>query len=423
MTMVRRKTWIWLCLLWWVHAGYAQAQPQDTQPWDQWRGPSRNGAIAGPAWPESLQGDHLAVKWRVGLGPGYSGAVVVADRVFVTETVDDKVEAARAVDRATGKEIWKTSWKKKGANVSLPARRHGNWVKSTPAFDGERLYAAGMEEVLVCLSGADGAVLWSIDFPKEYGTPVPGFGCVSSPLVVGDHVYMQAASSFVKVDKRTGQVLWRVLVADKFRVLTDDGAESSPVFAVIQKQPQLVVQARPSLHGVDPESGKVLWSQPTDALMDNNILTPIVLGDHIFTSSQHGGVSLYYIRRHEFGLTPQTRWHQSKPSGYMSSPVVVGDHGYLHLGNNRLACIELRAGTAVYTTKPFGDYWSMVVQGDKVLALDASGELMLFRANPAKFDLIDRRKISEQDTWGHVAVFGEQIFVREKHGLLALEWR
>jgi outer membrane protein assembly factor BamB len=225
------------------------------------------------------------------------------------------------------------------------------------------------------------------------------------------------------LDKRTGLVVWRTLVADKVRILTDDGAEASPVYAVIQKQPQLVVQARSGIHGIEPGHGTVLWSQRTEAFLDNDILTPVVFGDYVFTACQKGGVSLYHVRRDGDGFASATVWHQGKPSGYMSSPVVVAGYGYLHAENNRLACIDLRSGEAAYTTKPFGPYWSMAARGDKILALDGDGELILVRANPARFELLDRRKVSDQDTWGHVAVSGDQIFVREKDGLLALQWR
>jgi outer membrane protein assembly factor BamB len=413
-----------VCVLACVTAPGGPAAPPDTGAplWDQWRGPARNGITSGPPWPESLQGDHLVTSWRVPLGAGYSGPVVAADRVFVLETTGSDREGVRAFDRATGRQLWNSEWRG-GTTVRLAGRPRGSFVKSTPAFDGERLYAAGMGELLVCLDGATGAVLWSYDFPKLYGTKVPGFGCVSSPLVVGEFVYMQAANSFVKLDKRTGLVVWRTLIADKLRLLTDDGAEASPVYAVIQRQPQLVVQARSGVHGVELEHGTVLWSQRTEAFMDNDILTPLVLGDYVFTACQKGGVSLYHVRRDGDGFASETVWHQSKPSGYMSSPVVVAGYGYLHAENNRLACIDLRSGETAYTTKPFGPYWSMAARGDKILALDGDGELILLRANTSRFELLDRRKVSDQDTWGHIAVCGDQVFVREKEGLLALQWR
>lgn len=420
MPLRSKSLWLVVCVA--VLGGLAAAPENGTSLWDQWRGPARNGISSGPPWPERLQGDHLVTSWRVALGAGYSGPLVTEDRVFVMETTGRDSEGVRAFDRITGRQLWKAEWPG-GTTVRLPARSRGSFVKSTPAFDGERLYAAGMGEVIVCLNAATGAILWSCDFPKTYGTKVPGFGCVSSPLVVGDFVYMQAANSFLKLDKRTGSVVWRTLVADKIRILTDDGAEASPVFAVIQQQPQLVVQARSGLHGIEPERGTVLWSQRTEAFMDNDILTPTVLGDYIFTACQKGGVSLYYIRRSGGAFTAQTVWHQNKPSGYMSSPVVVGPRGYLYTESNRLACIDLQTGKAVYTTRPFGPYWSMAVRGDKILALDGDGELILLRANSSQFELLDRRRISDQDTWGHLALYGEQIFVREKEGLLALQWR
>jgi hypothetical protein len=48
--------------------------------WPQWRGSGRDGK----AWPATLQGDALQQIWREELGLGYSGPIVVGDRVFVT---------------------------------------------------------------------------------------------------------------------------------------------------------------------------------------------------------------------------------------------------------------------------------------------------------------------------------------------------
>src|SRR5262249_44569277 len=124
--------------------------------WPQWRGPTRDGHVTGPAWPASLQGDNLKQLWRVELGPSYS-------RPVVTETKGGTEEVVRALDRATGKERWQAKWK---GSVTVPAyaRGNGEWVRSTPAWDGECLYVAGMRDVLVCLDGATGKERWRVDF-------------------------------------------------------------------------------------------------------------------------------------------------------------------------------------------------------------------------------------------------------------------
>ncbi len=76
-----------------------------------------------------------------------------------------------------------------------------------------------------------------------------------------------------------------------------------------------------------------------------------------------------------------------------------------------------------WTEKPgFGDYASFVTDGKNILALDQTGEMLLIRANPQKFELLDRRKISEAETWAHVAVCGQEVFVRELKAMTAFRW-
>ena len=107
----------------------------------------------------------------------------------------------------------------------------------------------------------------------------------------------------------------------------------------------------------------------------------------------------------------------------MSSPVVIGDHLYLHLRNQRIQCLDLKTGEEAWRTKPFGKYQSMAVQGNRILALDQRGELLFFRADPSKFERIDSRKISDEDTWAHIAVCGGQVFIRELGALAVYQWR
>jgi hypothetical protein len=64
----------------------------------------------------------------------------------------------------------------------------------------------------------------------------------------------------------------------------------------------------------------------------------------------------------------------------------------------------------------------MVAQGDRILALDQRGVLYLVRANPQAFELLDSRKISDQETWAHLAVCGDQLFVRELNAVAAYQW-
>jgi hypothetical protein len=132
--------------------------------------------------------------------------------------------------------------------------------------------------------------------------------------------------------------------------------------------------------------------------------------------------ALLKIKREADGFQVETVW-KTALQGYMSTPVLIDRYAYLHLRNQRFTCVDLTTGEQKWTTQPYGQYWSLVAQHDRILALDQRGELLLIRATPEKFDLLDTRKISDQETWGHLAVSGEEVFVRELQGISAYRWK
>ncbi len=386
--------------------------------WPQWRGPARDGFVAGKPWPASLGAAVLTELWTVPLGPSYSGPITDGDRVFVTETRDKETEVVRALDRATGRELWSHAWP--GA-ISVPfyAKSRGDWIRATPATNGRMVFVAGMRDVLVAVDVQTGREVWSVDFVKKFGTRVPDFGLVCSPLLHGDALYLQAANSIVKVNPDTGEILWRSFEGQPG--VMSAGAFSSPIFATLRGRPQVVVQSREHLAGLDPASGGVLWSQPVPSFRGMNILTPTVFGDAIFTSSHQNRSWLYTIGGADGAFAVAEAWSNSA-QGYMSSPVIIGGHAYLHMGNQRFACIDLKTGERLWASESFGKYVSLVAQGERILALDERGILLLIQADPTGFRLIDQRKLAVEEAWGHLAVAGEQIFVRGLRTVTALRW-
>ena len=386
--------------------------------WPQWRGPQRDGQFTGPAWPQKLDTNHLHQVWRAELGPSYSGPIVSGDRVFTTETKDKKFEVMTAFDRKTGKEVWRAQWE--GA-MSVPffAKSNGDWIRATPACDGESVFVAGMRDVLVCLEAQTGKERWRLDFVKKLEAPLPDFGFVCSPLVDGDAVYVQAGASFVKVNKRTGEVLWRTL--------KDQGGMfgsvfSSPILAELAGKRQLIVLTREKFAGIDPADGKVLWTQPVEAFRGMNILTPLVHQDTLFTSTYGGKTIGFKVTQANGQFTVAESW-KHKAQGYMTTPVVIDGVAYNHLKSQRIMAIEVASGRELWTSESsFGKYWSLIAQGDRILALDQRGVLFLLRANKEKFDLLDQRKLTNGETWAHLAAAGDELFVRELNALVAYRW-
>ena len=396
----------------------AQQNQVDSMNWPQWRGPNRDGFLPKDApWPAKISEGSLTQSWRVELGKGYPGPIVSDQLVFSIESMENQ-ESVKAFDRKSGKLAWSIEWEGK-MKVPFFAAKNGSWVRSTPAFDGENLFVCGMRDVLHSIHAKTGKINWKVDFVERYDTPLPAFGMVCSPLIEGDHLYIQAGSGFVKLDKKTGKSIWRTL--------TDKGgmfgsAFSSPVIKEINGVKQLVVQTRTDLAGVDPQSGKKLWSKPIKAFRGMNILTPTILDNQIFTSSYGGKSLMLDIQKTGDKQSVQLAW-ENKQEGYMSGPIMIDGFCYIHLKKQRITCLDIKNGeTKWISSESFGKYMSMVSNGKEILALDESGILYLIKPSPEKFIILEKRTISESPTWAHLALSGNQLFVRELEALACYSW-
>ncbi|MEM7014165.1 MAG: PQQ-binding-like beta-propeller repeat protein [Verrucomicrobiota bacterium] len=386
--------------------------------WNQWRGPDRNGKIEGSSWPADLSG--LSERWSVALAEGYSSPIVQDGKLFTVETKDKKDEIARCLDLADGKELWQVDWE---GSMKVPffAAKNGSWVRATPAIAGDGLYVGGIRDVLVKLNPADGSEVWRIDFVEREETQLPTFGYVCSPLVDGEYLYTQAGCAVTKIKRSTGETIWRAM---ENRQAMFGSAFSSPVIATIHDKRQLVAQTRSHLGGIDLESGEVLWTIPVKAFRGMNILTPEIIGNRIFTATYGGGSLLYEVSRDGDDFSVAEVWKDEKLEGYMSSPVAIGDAVYVLGRDQKFRSINLADGKVNWVSdEKFGQYWSMIANGDKILALDQKGELLLIKAAADKLNILDRTKVSEQETWAHVGIEDGAVLVRGLKEMKVFDWK
>src|SRR5262249_17800188 len=73
----------------------------------QGRGPGRDGVWRERGILQSIPATGLKIRWRARISNGYSGPVVAAGRVFVTDhRLNPEVERVLCFDEATGKRLW-----------------------------------------------------------------------------------------------------------------------------------------------------------------------------------------------------------------------------------------------------------------------------------------------------------------------------
>ncbi|MEI6684739.1 MAG: PQQ-binding-like beta-propeller repeat protein, partial [Planctomycetota bacterium] len=200
-------------------------------------------------------------------------------------------------------------------------------------------------------------------------------------------------------------------------------AFASPLITTLCGQKQILIQSREKLAGLNPENGDVLWSKVVPNFRGMNIFTPVVVGDTIFASTYQNKSWLYKISKNDSGFAVNEVW-ENKLQGYMSTPVVINGFAYMHLQNQRFTCVDLSNGETKWTSlKSFGKYWSLIAYKNRILALDQKGILYLIEADPKEFKVLETREITENESWAHLAISGDQIFIRDLKTLSVFQWK
>jgi outer membrane protein assembly factor BamB len=379
------------------------------QDWPQWRGPARSGALQGfkgpAAWP-----DRPKQIWKVQAGSGHASPIVVAGRVYVFSRTGDQ-EAISARDLATGKEIWRQAYDAP-YQMNPAAASHGRGPKSTPVHDRGRIFTFGIAGVLSAWDAPAGRLLWRRDFKKDFKSTVPDFGVAMSPIVAGELLIVHAGG----VDDGAVMALDPATGATKWSWSGDGPAYASPIAADIAGTRQIVTQSKRHVIGLSLSDGKLLWQIPFTTEYDQNIVTPVFVGDLVI----YGGISkpTTAVRVSQTAGKWQIAqaWQNADIPMYMSSPVESGGnlYGLTHRNRGQFFCADARSGKTLWTTKGReGENAALVTAGGFVMAMTTEGELIVFRDNPKQFDLVKRYTVADSPVWAHPVLVGGGLVVKD----------
>jgi len=289
-------------------AAAAQRSPQD---YPQWRGLNRDGAASAFAEPSSWP-DALTRRWKVDVGVGYATPLVISDAVY-TFTRRNETEVMTALEAATGKERWHTSYAAPYA-PDTPAAAHGVGPKATPLFHNGRLYTLGITGIVSAFDAATGKLVWQTPAAPEH----PSYGTAVSPVGDKDLVIVHPGNHgpLTAFDANSGAVRWTG---------TDRGAYASPIIVELGGIRQVVTMTQESVLAVSLSDGAKLWEYPWQSRSTPSAITPIVYRETLIVSSQAMGVTaLKPARRGDKWIVDRV-WDTREVSLFLSNPVVVGD--------------------------------------------------------------------------------------------------
>ncbi|HUR56966.1 MAG TPA: PQQ-binding-like beta-propeller repeat protein [Opitutaceae bacterium] len=375
--------------------------------WNQWRGPNRDGIVSGFKAPAAWTTGSLAKKWTVTVGEGHASPVVVGDRVDMFAREGEQ-EIMRCLAGADGKVIWQDAYAVP-YEMNPAARGHGKGPKATPVVAGGRVFSLGINGHLSAYDATSGAVLWRKNFQGDYKATAPVFGTAMSPIVDGNnliaHVGGDNSGALTAFDAATGQVNWK---------WDGDGpAYTSPIIGTFGGVRQIITQSQKHCLAVSPVDGTLLWKLPFTTPYDQNSVTPIVAGDLVI----FGGVQKPTFAVKVLGKSAEQVWETNEIPVYMSTPVVNGTTVYGMSTKQRGSLFALNAKDGVVLWKGegrVGENASLTDIGSALLVTSDSGEMTVQAKTGAELKQVIKYKVADSPVWASPAVAGDRLFIKDK---------
>jgi outer membrane protein assembly factor BamB len=385
--------------------------------WPQWRGAARDGRAS--LAPRATLPEALAPAWKVAVGEGHASPVVVGDRVYVFGREGEE-EVVQALDLATGKRAWRTSYPAP-YTMNSAATNHGKGPKSTPAVADGRVFTFGIGGVLSAFDATTGRLAWQKEPGSEHGQGSPLYGVGLSPVVDGGSVIVHVGGpgngALTSFDAATGAVRW---------AWRGDGpAYASPVVATIGGVRQVVTFSESFLVGVSADRGELLWKIPFTTPWVQNAVTPVVDGDRVVYSGLDHPVRAIRVVRGASGWTTQPLWDNPDVAAYMSTPVLEGGrlYGLSHRRKGQLFCLDAATGKVVWLSEGrLGDNAALVAGGGMVFALTTEADLLVVPQKGDAFAPSRRYRVASSPTWAHPVVTGEGVLVKDRDSLAFLRF-
>ncbi len=368
----------------------------------QFLGPARTAVLPGPLLGADWAERPPEIRWRRKVGAGWSGFVIVGDRVL-TQEQDQGNECVTCYELATGRDVWTHAY---AARYDNPVGGEG--PRATPTVVDGAVYTLGSTGMLHALDLQTGRVRWSRDLVADTGARMPEWGYAGSPLVLDGVVIVSAGGrdgqSLVAYRTSTGERAWAAGTAA--------AGYGSPFLTTLAGRRQILAYNHRFITAHDATDGTVLWEYPWGTGQPYAAV-PVVAGPNrvAFSAGYGVGTELLEIARDANGTFSAERvWQSRKLKAKFANP--VAREGFLYgLDDGLLACLDLNDGRDRWKQGRYGHGQGLLV-GDLYLLMAESGELVLLRPTPDGPNELHRFRVFDSKTWNPIALSGDLLLVR-----------
>jgi len=397
----------------------AEAADETLEGWPSFRGPRRDGVSEATGLLSAWPADGLRPLYRQPVGGGYSGFALGLGRAYTLEQRGGE-EAVVAYDFLSGVELWSFSYP-----AYFQEQMGGDGPRATPTLDDRRLYALGAQGHLNCLDALTGELVWARHLLRETNSGNLTWGMSGSPLIEGDRLWVTASGlggpGVLVFEKATGEPVGAYEPGRQ-------QAYASLEWVELVGRPVLLDFAAEALVGLDPETGRRLWSFDWTGPQNGiNAAQPLFIGpDRVFISSGYGqGCAMIEIGVADGPEGPQWNarrlWSNVQMKNKFNSS--VHHEGFIYgLDEGVLACLDARDGRRRWKGGRYG-YGQLLLAEGHLIVLGESGELALVRATPRAFEEVSRFKAIDGKTWNHPALAGGRLLIRNGREMACFDLR
>jgi outer membrane protein assembly factor BamB len=396
--------------------------------WPQFRGPARNNISTETGLLRSWPAQGPKVLWKTSVCEGYAGAAVKNGRIYLNDyNAAKKEDLIRCISLADGKDIW--SW-----SHPVEVRPNHGITRTVPAVGKDLVFSLDPKCRFHALNAKTGKLVWGKDLVQEYKTTIPGWYAGQNPLLDGDRVLIATGGDALVIafEQATGKEIWRT--PNPARELM---SHSSLVPTTIGGVKQYLYLTMKNLTGIAAEDGKILWSTPFPARIVA-VPSPISIGDgRIFvTSGYQAGSMMVQVEKGANGFSARKLYSLKDTEFNSEAQTPILYQNYLFAVGSvpkkgRFTCLGLD-GKIVWqspfsTDKPEGNktfgLGSFLLADGMFFVLDGdSGMLRLIDANAKEYkELASAQILKGEDVWGPMALSDGKLLIRDMSQMYCLQ--
>lgn len=414
---------------------FSCSNPNKKADWNQYLGADRNAMVTGENIAREWPAGGPAQLWEVKLGPGYGGASIYNDEVFILDRIKGEADVLRCLDLNTGDGKWNFKYEAKG-ELPYPGSR------AVPTIDKNHVWCVGPHGHLNCIDKNTHQSLWSHNLLEDYGGELQRWGFSISPIVTGDLVIVAPQgekAGVVAYNKLTGDVVWesRRLTGQRFHVSPTigyyGGVEQVIMTSSCVKNDGLSTD---EVVAFDVKTGKELWSyKGFDSFAC--IAPPFAINDkQLFLTScaykdKYDPVSILLEISTVDGEYQINELFRNEDVGCkMHPPVLVDNHFYINNNGrpNELVCLNMQ-GERVWEKKsaPGFEMGSIILVDGLIINQNGkSGDIHLIEPSPEGYKELGKTSLfpfEKSQAWSPMAVADGKLLVRDVEKMVCVDLR